>query len=176
MFFQRFYDDTLAQTSYLIGCAATGEAMVLDPNRDAAQYVRAAEEEGLRITHVTETHIHADFLSGARELAHLTGAVMYLSDEGGPGWQYAFAKQGGAVLLHDGDHFMVGNIRFDVLHTPGHTPGSVCVLANGVLFAGDSRCHGCFAPANRSRQNWRALTSPTCSSAMPRSIWRLNWR
>lgn len=122
MFFQRFYDDTLAQTSYLIGCAATGEAMVVDPNRNAAQYVRAAEAEGLRITHVTETHIHADFLSGTRELAHLTGAVMYLSDEGGPGWQYTFAKQGGAVLLHDRDHFMVGNIRFDVLHTPGHTP------------------------------------------------------
>jgi hydroxyacylglutathione hydrolase len=122
MFFQRFYDDTLAQTSYLIGCVATGEAIVLDPNRDVAQYVRAAEAEELRITHVTETHIHADFLSGTRELAHVTGAVMYLSDEGGPGWQYAFAKQGGAVLLQDKSHFMVGNIRFDVLHTPGHTP------------------------------------------------------
>jgi hydroxyacylglutathione hydrolase len=122
MFFQRFYDDTLAQASYLIGCAATGEALVVDPNRNAAHYVKAAEAEGLRITHVTETHIHADFLSGTRELAHLTGAVMYLSDEGGPGWRYAFGRQGGAVLLHDGDHFMVGNIRIDVLHTPGHTP------------------------------------------------------
>jgi len=122
MFFQRFFDETLAQTSYLIGCAATGEAIVIDPNRDAAQYIRAAEAEGLRLTHVTETHIHADFLSGTRELAQLTGAVMYLSDEGGPGWQYAFAAQGGAVLLHDGDRVQVGNIRFDVLHTPGHTP------------------------------------------------------
>ncbi|HEX5004587.1 MAG TPA: MBL fold metallo-hydrolase [Gemmatimonadales bacterium] len=122
MFFQRFYDDTLAQASYLIGCGATGQALVIDPNRDAAQYLRAAEEEDLRITHVTETHIHADFLSGTRELAHRSGAVMHLSDEGGPGWQYAFAKAEGAVLLHDGDHFMVGNIRFDVLHTPGHTP------------------------------------------------------
>jgi hydroxyacylglutathione hydrolase len=122
MFFQRFYDDTLAQTSYLIGCAATGEALVVDPNRDAAQYVRAAGAEGLRITHVTETHIHADFLSGTRELAHLTGAVMYLSDEGGPGWQYGFGRQNGAVLLKDGARVMVGNIRFDVLHTPGHTP------------------------------------------------------
>lgn len=122
MFFQRFYDDTLAQTSYLIGCGATGQAVVIDPNRDAAQYLRAAAAEDLRITHVTETHIHADFLSGTRELAHRTGAVMHLSDEGGPGWQYAFGKADGAVLLHDGDHFMVGNIRFDVLHTPGHTP------------------------------------------------------
>jgi len=122
MFFQRFYDETLAQASYLIGCVATGEAIVIDPNRNAAQYVKAAEAEELRITHVTETHIHADFLSGTRELAHLTGAVMYLSDEGGPGWQYAFAREGGAVLLEDGAHFMVGNIRLDVLHTPGHTP------------------------------------------------------
>ncbi len=128
MFFQRFYDDTLAQTSYLIGCAATGEAMVIDPNRDVAQYIRAADDEGLRITHVTETHIHADFLSGTRELAHVTGAVMYLSDEGGPGWQYAFARQGGAVRLHDGDHLMVGNIRFDVLHTPGHTPEHIAFM------------------------------------------------
>lgn len=122
MFFQRFYDDTLAQTSYLIGCAATGQALAVDPNRDAAQYQRAAEAEGLRITHVTETHIHADFLSGTRELAHRTGAVMHLSAEGGPGWEYAFAERDGAVLLRDGDHFMVGHIRFDVLHTPGHTP------------------------------------------------------
>lgn len=122
MFFQRFYDESLAQTSYLIGCARTGEALVVDPNRDAAQYIRAAAAESLRITHVTETHIHADFLSGTRELAHLTGAVMYLSDEGGPGWQYGFGREGGAVLLHDGEHFMVGNIRFEVLHVPGHTP------------------------------------------------------
>ncbi len=122
MYFQRFYDDSLAQTSYLIGCAANGEAVVVDPNRDAAQYMQAAEAEGLRITHVTETHIHADFLSGTRELAHLTGARMHLSDEGGPGWEYAFARRDGAVLLKNGDRFMVGNIRFDVLHTPGHTP------------------------------------------------------
>jgi len=128
MIFQRFYDETLAQASYLIGCAATGEAIVVDPNRDAAQYVRAAEAEGLRITHVTETHIHADFLSGTRELAQLTGAVIHLSDEGGPGWRYGFGWQGGAVLLHDGDHLMVGNIRFDVLHTPGHTPEHLAFL------------------------------------------------
>ncbi len=128
MFFQRFYDEPLAQASYLIGCAATGEAIVIDPIRDPAQYMRAAEEEELRITHVTETHIHADFLSGTRELAHATGAVMYLSDEGGPGWQYAYAKAGHAVLLKDGASFMVGNIRFDVLHTPGHTPEHIAFV------------------------------------------------
>ena len=96
MFFQRFYDDTLAQTSYLIGCAATGEAMVLDPNRDAAQYVRAAEEEGLRITHVTETHIHADFLSGVRERARRDPSLrVYLSGEGGDDWSYRWPAADG---------------------------------------------------------------------------------
>jgi hydroxyacylglutathione hydrolase len=122
MLLQRFYDDTLAQASYLIGCAATGEALIVDPNRDVDQYIEAAEAEGMRITHVTETHIHADFVSGARELAHRTGARLYLSDEGGPDWAYAFAQGAGAVLMKDGHTFMVGNIRIQAIHTPGHTP------------------------------------------------------
>src|SRR5512132_3227765 len=111
MLLKRFYDNGLAQASYLIGCSATGEAIVLDANRDIEQYLRAASDEGLRITHVTETHIHADFVSGSRELAARTGAKLFLSDEGGPGWRYAFATAAGATLLHDGDSFMVGNIR-----------------------------------------------------------------
>ncbi len=122
MLLKRFYDDTLAQTSYLIGCAATGEALIVDPNRDVDQYIEAAEAEGMRITHVTETHIHADFVSGARELAHRTGARLYLSDEGGPDWAYGFAGAAGAVLMKDGHTFMVGNIRIQARHTPGHTP------------------------------------------------------
>src|SRR5688572_30965833 len=103
MLLRYFYDTKLAQASYLVGCAATGEALVVDPNRDVDQYVRTAEGEGMRITHVTETHIHADFVSGARELAARTGATLYLSDEGGVDWTYAFARQEGAVLLKDRD-------------------------------------------------------------------------
>ena len=128
MLLKRFYDTRLAQASYLIGCSATGEAIVFDANRDVEQYVRAASDEGLRVTHVTETHIHADFVSGSRELAARTGAKLLLSDEGGAEWKYAFAAAAGAVLLHDGDSFMVGNIRFDVLHTPGHTPEHLTFL------------------------------------------------
>ena len=122
MLLKRFYDDRLAQASFLVGCQATGEALVLDPNRDADQYIAAAKGEGLRITHVTETHIHADFVSGSRELASRTGATLLLSAEGGTDWQYRFAKDAAATLLHEGDSFMVGNLRFDVMHTPGHTP------------------------------------------------------
>ena len=128
MLLKRFYDAKLAQASYLVGCAETGEALVIDPNRDADQYVAAAAGERLRITHVTETHIHADFVSGSRELAARTGARLLLSAEGGRDWQYAFADDDGAVLLRDGDVFMVGNIRIEALHTPGHTPEHLSFL------------------------------------------------
>src|SRR5678815_336586 len=79
MYFQRFYDAKLSQASYMIGCQLTGDAVVVDPNRDVQQYIDAAAREGLRVTHVTETHIHADFVSGARELAARTGAQLLLS-------------------------------------------------------------------------------------------------
>ena len=124
----RFYDDKLAQASYLIGCAATGEALVVDPHRDVTPYLEAAASEGLRITHVTETHIHADFVSGSRELAARAGATLYLSDEGGPDWRYAFAAGDDAVLLRDGDTFHVGNVRIQAVHTPGHTPEHLSFL------------------------------------------------
>ncbi len=128
MLLKRFYDTTLAQASYLIGCAATGEALVVDPNRDIEQYLEAATAEGMRITHVTETHIHADFASGARELAQRAGAQLYLSDEGGPDWTYAFARDAGAILMKDGHTFMVGRIRIQAVHTPGHTPEHMTFL------------------------------------------------
>jgi hydroxyacylglutathione hydrolase len=132
MFFKRFYDDALAQASYMIGCQRTGEALIVDPNRDVQQYVEAARAENLRVTHVTETHIHADFVSGARELAKHTGAQVLLSQEGGADWQYQYAADAGATLLRDGDSFTVGNIRIDVMHTPGHTPEHISFVVTDV--------------------------------------------
>src|SRR6476469_8619619 len=128
MFVRRFFEPKLAQASYLIGCAAHKVAIVIDPNRDVQQYIDAARAEGATIEHVTETHIHADFLSGARELAAKTGATLYLSDEGDADWKYAFAKSDNATLVHDGDHTKVGNIDLEVLHTPGHTPEHISFL------------------------------------------------
>jgi hydroxyacylglutathione hydrolase len=119
---KRFYDPKLAQASYLIASTESGQSVVIDANRDVEQYVRAAAEENVSITHVTETHIHADFVSGSRELASRTGGQLYLSAEGGADWQYAFAEEAGAILLKDGDSFDVGSIRIQALHTPGHTP------------------------------------------------------
>lgn len=124
MFFQHIYDKTLAQASYLVGCQATGESIVIDAKRDIDDYLKIAKENNLNITHIAETHIHADFLSGSRELAAVTGAVMYLSDEGGPDWQYEFPHKG---LKHK-DIIKVGNLTLEVLHTPGHTPESISFL------------------------------------------------
>jgi hydroxyacylglutathione hydrolase len=129
MIVKRFFEPSIAQSSYLIGCAQTGESIVIDPNRDADQYIDAAAREGLRITHVTETHIHADFVSGARELTQRTGARLLLSDEGDANWKYQFlGPQGNHQLLHGGDRIVIGRITLDVLHTPGHTPEHLTFL------------------------------------------------
>ena len=137
MFLRRFYDDGLAQASWMIGCQKTGDAIVIDANRDIRQYLEAAAAEKLRITQVTETHIHADFVSGTRELARATGATLLLSAEGGSDWQYAFAATDGARLLRDGDVITVGNIRIAVLHTPGHTPEHLSFLVTDTAAASE---------------------------------------
>ncbi|MCS6966719.1 MAG: MBL fold metallo-hydrolase [Candidatus Kapabacteria bacterium] len=125
MFFRLLYDEVLAQASYLVACEATGEALVVDPTRDVDRYHELAGRNGFRITAVAETHIHADFLSGSRELAQRTGATVYLSGAGTPDWRYRWAHNG-ATLLHNGDAFRVGQLLVTVLHTPGHTPEHLC--------------------------------------------------
>lgn len=124
MFFRHVYDKSLAQGSYVIGCQVTGETIVIDAQRDIDVYLHIAQENSLRITHIAETHIHADFLCGSRELSAVTGAKMYLSDEGGADWQYLFSHEG----LRGGDVVKVGNLSLVVMHTPGHTVESICFL------------------------------------------------
>ena len=128
MLLKYFYDETLAQASYMVGCAKTGEALVIDPMRNVAPYLQMAAQEGLRITQVTETHIHADFASGLRELAAQTGATMYVSDMGDADWKYAFANEPNVIPLRNGDNWMAGNIKVEVIHTPGHTPEHIAFM------------------------------------------------
>ena len=122
MLLKYFYDKSLAHASYMVGCQRTGEAIVIDPSRSVEQYLEAAAAEGLRITGSAETHIHADFVSGSRELADRSGAKLYLSDEGPADWKYQFADKHSSQLLKDGDVIRVGKIKLEVMHTPGHTP------------------------------------------------------
>jgi hydroxyacylglutathione hydrolase len=135
MILKRFYDPKLAQASYLVGCGSTGESIVFDANRDTEQFTGMAAAEGVRITHVTETHIHADFVSGSRELAARTGAQLFLSAEGGKDWQYGFATESKATLLRHGSLIKVGNVRIEVLHTPGHTPEHLAFLVTDTAAA-----------------------------------------
>lgn len=134
MFFRMLYDEKLAQASYFLACQRTGEAIVVDAQRDVERYLALAAAKNFRIAGIAETHIHADFLSGARELAERTGARLYLSDEGDADWKYRWLDQkstGGSydcLLLHDGDSFRIGGIRFAALHTPGHTPEHLSFL------------------------------------------------
>jgi hydroxyacylglutathione hydrolase len=133
MFLRQIFDSHLSQYSYLIGCQRTGEAIIIDPERDIDRYRAVAAEEGLRLTSVAETHIHADFVSGARELAADSAVRVYVSAEGGPDWQTEWALGADNVtLLHDGDVFMVGKIQFQALHTPGHTPEHLVYLVTDI--------------------------------------------
>lgn len=130
MFFRQIFDEQLAQYAYLIGCQRTGEALIIDPERDVERYVEIAADEDLTIVAATETHIHADFLSGCRQMAESHGVRIYLSDEGDADWKYQWPELGDydVTLIRDGDIFMIGNIQVKVLHTPGHTPEHVSLL------------------------------------------------
>ena len=118
MYFKQFYLGCLAHASYLIGSG--GEAAVVDPQRDVEQYISEAEAEGLKIKFVIETHLHADFVSGHRELAESTGAKIVFGHKAGAVLEYAPAK--------DGDEFRIGEVVLRVIETPGHTPESISIL------------------------------------------------
>jgi hydroxyacylglutathione hydrolase len=151
MIFKRFYDENLAQASYMIACEKSRDAVIVDPSIDIGLYTRAAGADRLRITHVTETHIHADFVSGARALAATAGATLHLSGEGNSEWAYSADALKGANALHDGEHFDIGSVRLRARHTPGHTPehmtflvsdlergtGPVGALTGDFVFVGD---------------------------------------
>lgn len=128
MLLKYFYDDKLAHASYMVGCQRTGEAVIVDAGRDVQQYLDAAAAEDMRIVGAADTHIHADYVSGARELAERVGAKLYVSDEGDENWKYEFAHTYDHRLLKDGDTFTIGNIKFEVFYSPGHTPEHISFI------------------------------------------------
>ena len=141
MYFEQFYLGCLAHASYLFG--SDGEAAVVDPQRDVEIYIDAAKKQGLQIRHIFETHLHADFVSGHKELAARTGATIYIGKAAGATFPH--------VAVSDGSEVQVGAVRVKVLETPGHTPESLCfvlsdeeksqapwaVLTGDTLFIGD---------------------------------------
>ena len=130
MLFRRFYDDNLAQASYMIACEKSREAIVVDPNVDVGMYTRAAGADRVRIVHVTETHIHADFVSGAQALAIAAGATLHLSGEGDGDWTYTKDALSKANVLRNDDRLEFGRVRVCAEHTPGHTPEHMTFLVS----------------------------------------------
>jgi hydroxyacylglutathione hydrolase len=118
MYFKQFYLGCLAHASYLIG--SQGEAAVVDPQRDVDQYINEAEVQGLKIKYVIETHLHADFVSGHRELAARTGAEIVFGAAAGAAFPHR--------AVHDGDEIKIGKVVLRIMETPGHTPESISVL------------------------------------------------
>lgn len=125
MLFERFEEDGLAQHSYAVGCSEKGEIAIVDPRRDIDLYLNFAEENDVKIAHVLETHIHADFASGAKELAEKTGAVLWVSGyDKDEEYEVSFSHRD----LFEGDKVQIGDVRIEVLHTPGHTPEHLSFL------------------------------------------------
>jgi glyoxylase-like metal-dependent hydrolase (beta-lactamase superfamily II)/rhodanese-related sulfurtransferase len=141
MHFEQFYLGCLAHASYML--ASDGEAVVVDPQRDVEIYLQAAEANRVSIRHIFETHLHADFVSGHRELAARTGAKIYIGAQAEAEFPH--------LPVRDGFHLQVGQISINALETPGHTPESIClvitdreksgepwaVLTGDTLFLGD---------------------------------------
>ncbi len=129
MLVRQIVDSTLAQFAYLVGCPRSGEALIIDPERDVDRYFALAAQLKLRIVAAVDTHIHADYLSGLREMAE-RGVLVYASKAGGPDWQYEWLVQSRYPhrLLAHGDRFAVGFIELHAVHTPGHTPEHLSYL------------------------------------------------
>jgi len=138
MYTKQFFVEGLGCASYIVGCEAEGIAAVIDPDRDVRKYLTAADERGLKITHIIETHLHADHVSGNTDLAHRTGADIYLHEASGAEFDHK--------PLREGDLITLGNIRLKIVHTPGHTPESLTLLVSDTT---------------RAEEPWLALTGDT---------------
>jgi glyoxylase-like metal-dependent hydrolase (beta-lactamase superfamily II) len=117
---------------YIVGCEKTRKALVVDPGRDVDQIVSVAEKQGLEIETIVNTHTHGDHTAGNAKLKSLTGAKIIIHALDAAGYPAA------DVLLEDEKTLQLGEITFDVIHTPGHTPGGICLYAQGNLFTGDT--------------------------------------
>jgi hydroxyacylglutathione hydrolase len=136
MYFEQFYLTCLSHASYMIG--SEGEAAVVDPQRDVDIYLKAADEQNLKIRHIFETHLHADFVSGHRELAARTGARIYIGAQAGAEFPHA--------PLTDGFELQMGAVRICALETPGHTPESVCLVITDESPENNSGQHSALEP------------------------------
>jgi len=161
MYFEQFYLGCLAHASYMM--ASDGEAIVVDPQRDVEIYLKAADANHLSIRHIFETHLHADFVSGHRELAARTGAEIYIGSQAGATFPH--------IPVHDDFQLRVGKLRITALETPGHTPESICLIVTDedkspdpwAALTGDTLFIGDVGRPATPPCSWRACSMTACT-------------
>ncbi len=135
MYFKQIIAEGLGCFSYLIGCPMARQCVIVDPKRDIQEYLDISQQEGMKITHIIETHIHADHVSGNQELSSITGADIYYHESAPVKFEHKTLKEGDVIEF--------GNMRLEILHTPGHTPHSISILVSDL---------------SRSEEPWIILT------------------
>lgn len=159
MIFKQIPVGMMANFVYVFGCEKTKKAAVVDPSADVPEIQAFADENGLDIEYIFATHAHGDHVGGVRSLVERTGAkvVVHSGDARG-------LERGGIptdVIVEDGDKVKVGEIEVEIIHTPGHTPGSMCLLAEGKVITGDTmfvgNCGRCDLPGGSMQQLFDSL-------------------
>lgn len=138
----------LASNCYIVGSEATKEGMIIDPADEAEKILRSVKESGLKISLIVLSHGHPDHVGALKEIKEATGAEVVIHTDDAESLQQSFlgflfglsypAPPPPDRLVKEGDSIDIGNLHFEVLHTPGHTPGGICLLGHGVLFSGDT--------------------------------------
>ncbi|NJK89725.1 MAG: MBL fold metallo-hydrolase, partial [Myxococcales bacterium] len=182
MIFQRFIDEGLSQMSYVVACPRTHKALVVDPTRDIDRYVTFARKRGLNIVYVAETHLHADFVSGARELAMNVDGALLASEEGGADWAYRISPSQAVRLLRHGDRADLGDLCIEAVHVPGHSPEHLAysvlqskksphprlVMTGDFLFVGDVGRPDLLDAGDASRKTARDMSAQMYESLRER--------
>ncbi|WP_320174891.1 rhodanese-like domain-containing protein [Maridesulfovibrio sp.] len=125
MYFKQLTTEGLGCYSYVIGCPAAGEMVIVDPRRDVQEYLDISREEGMKITRVINTHVHADHVGGEQELKSIVGAELFIHENADVGYKHTPIKEG--------DSFIVGAAKLDFLYTPGHTPNAISILVTDTM-------------------------------------------
>ena len=136
MIFKQILVGMMANFTYVFGCEKTKQAAVVDPPSNTSEILRFAEENGLKIGWIFATHNHSDHVGGIRSLVQETGAKVVVHKDDASGLQRGRIPTD--VVVEDGEKLKVGDVEVQVIHTPGHTPGGICLLIDGKLITGDT--------------------------------------
>ena len=163
--------------AYLVGCEKTGDALVIDPADECEAIVKQAEKNGLHIKYIVNTHGHVDHIMGNRKMKDLTNAQIIIHEKDAPSLtqqaSYLMSMFGADpsppadITVTDGDRVLVGDISLQVIHTPGHSPGSICLYGDGVVFTGDTLFVGGVGRTDLEGGSWQVLASSIQKKLFP---------